>query len=45
MNRERELAKAFVDLSDTYASEFDPLHLFHRPVHACRGCWRWTRQP
>lgn len=37
MNRERELAKAFVDLSDTYASEFDPLHLFHRLVHACQG--------
>ncbi|MFD4259933.1 GAF and ANTAR domain-containing protein [Streptomyces sp. NPDC058534] len=37
MNRERELAKAFVDLSDTYAPEFDPLHLFHRLVHACKG--------
>ncbi|MFD5806869.1 GAF and ANTAR domain-containing protein [Streptomyces sp. NPDC127020] len=36
MNRERELAKAFVDLSDTYAPQFDPLHLFHRLVHACK---------
>ncbi|MES5821305.1 GAF and ANTAR domain-containing protein [Streptomyces sp. RG80] len=37
MNRERQLAKAFVELSDTYAPEFDPLHLFNRLVHACRG--------
>ncbi|MET9762832.1 GAF and ANTAR domain-containing protein [Streptomyces sp. NPDC006372] len=37
MNRERQLAKAFVDLSDTYAPEFDPLHLFNRLVHACKG--------
>ncbi|WAU85992.1 GAF and ANTAR domain-containing protein [Streptomyces sp. Qhu-G9] len=35
MNRERQLAKAFVDLADTYASEFDPLHLFNRLVHTC----------
>ncbi|MGY1503533.1 GAF and ANTAR domain-containing protein [Streptomyces sp. QTS52] len=35
MNRERQLAKAFVDLADTYASEFDPLHLFNRLVRAC----------
>ncbi|MEU9229354.1 hypothetical protein AB0D40_33980 [Streptomyces massasporeus] len=37
MNRERELAKAFVDLSDTYAPDFDPLRLFHQLVHSCRG--------
>ncbi|MEU9474489.1 GAF and ANTAR domain-containing protein [Streptomyces sp. NPDC048191] len=36
MNRERQLAQAFVALSDTYAAEFDPLHLFHRLVHSCR---------
>ncbi|KAA0940481.1 GAF and ANTAR domain-containing protein [Streptomyces apricus] len=36
MNRERELAKAFVDLTDTYAPDFDPLRLFDRLVHACR---------
>ncbi|WP_458244856.1 GAF domain-containing protein [Streptomyces sp. MAI_2237] len=36
MNRERELARAFVALSDTYAAEFDPLSLFHRLVHTCR---------
>ncbi|MFJ9728447.1 GAF domain-containing protein [Streptomyces sp. NPDC101209] len=36
MNRERELAQAFVALSDTYAAEFDPLSLFHRLVHTCR---------
>jgi len=35
MNRERLLAQAFLALSDTYAAEFDPLHLFHRLVHAC----------
>ncbi|MFC8199306.1 GAF and ANTAR domain-containing protein [Streptomyces sp. NPDC057298] len=35
MNRERQLAKAFVALADTYASEFDPLHLFNRLVHTC----------
>ncbi|MER7577115.1 GAF and ANTAR domain-containing protein [Streptomyces sp. NPDC126514] len=37
MNRERRLAQAFVVLADTYAAEFDPLHLFHRLVHACRN--------
>ncbi|GGW67600.1 MULTISPECIES: GAF and ANTAR domain-containing protein [Streptomyces] len=37
MNRERELAQAFVDLADTYASDFDPLVLFSRLVHTCRG--------
>ncbi|MEU3859750.1 GAF and ANTAR domain-containing protein [Streptomyces sp. NPDC028722] len=37
MNRERELATAFVDLADTYAPGFDPLRLFHRLVHTCRG--------
>ncbi|MFD8222928.1 GAF and ANTAR domain-containing protein [Streptomyces massasporeus] len=37
MNRERELAKAFVDLADTYAPDFDPLRLFDRLVHSCRG--------
>ncbi|KAA0920542.1 GAF and ANTAR domain-containing protein [Streptomyces apricus] len=37
MNRERELAKAFVDLTDTYAPDFDPLRLFDRLVHACRA--------
>ncbi|QNP75391.1 GAF and ANTAR domain-containing protein [Streptomyces roseirectus] len=36
MNRERQLAEAFVTLSDTYATEFDPLHLFHHLVHTCR---------
>jgi transcriptional regulator with GAF, ATPase, and Fis domain len=36
MNRERQLAQAFLALSDTYAAEFDPLHLFHSLVHACR---------
>ncbi|MFE3037871.1 GAF and ANTAR domain-containing protein [Streptomyces canus] len=36
MNRERELAKVFVDLADTYAPQFDPLHLFDRLVHSCR---------
>ncbi|MEU6275309.1 GAF and ANTAR domain-containing protein [Streptomyces populi] len=36
MNRERELAKAFVDLADTYAPQFDPLHLFDRLVRSCR---------
>lgn len=36
MNRERELAQAFVALSDTYAAEFDPLQLFHHLVQACR---------
>ncbi|MFB7651560.1 MULTISPECIES: GAF and ANTAR domain-containing protein [unclassified Streptomyces] len=40
MNRERELARAFVDLSDTYAPHFDPLHLFHRLVHACKELLR-----
>ncbi|MFH9707017.1 GAF domain-containing protein [Streptomyces luteogriseus] len=37
MNRERELAKAFVDLADTYAPDFDPLRLFSQLVHSCRG--------
>ncbi|MEU0252444.1 GAF and ANTAR domain-containing protein [Streptomyces sp. NPDC006184] len=37
MNRERELATAFVDLADTYAPGFDPLRLFQRLVHTCRG--------
>ncbi|MFD6173784.1 GAF domain-containing protein [Streptomyces coeruleorubidus] len=36
MNRERRLAQAFVVLADTYAAEFDPLHLFHRLVHTCQ---------
>ncbi len=36
MNRERQLAQAFLALSDTYAAEFDPLHLFHRLVHTCQ---------
>jgi GAF domain-containing protein len=36
MNRERQLAQAFVVLADTYAVGFDPLHLFHCLVHACR---------
>lgn len=36
MNRERQLAQAFLALSDTYAAEFDPLHLFHSLVHACQ---------
>ncbi|MGW7257399.1 GAF and ANTAR domain-containing protein [Streptomyces sp. NPDC054834] len=36
MNREQQLAKAFVDLADTYAPEFDPLHLFACLVSACR---------
>ncbi|WP_416968053.1 GAF domain-containing protein [Streptomyces sp. 4F14] len=36
MNRERQLVRAFVALSDTYAAEFDPLHLFHRLVHTCQ---------
>ncbi|MGV9628043.1 GAF and ANTAR domain-containing protein [Streptomyces sp. NPDC003487] len=37
MNRERELAQAFVDLADTYAAEFDPLRLFDRLVHTCQA--------
>src|SRR4051812_1297801 len=37
MNRERELATAFVGLADTYASDFDPLRLFDRLVHTCRS--------
>ncbi|MET7457750.1 GAF and ANTAR domain-containing protein [Streptomyces sp. NPDC005574] len=37
MNRERELATAFVGLADTYAPDFDPLRLFDRLVHACRS--------
>ncbi|HSX99375.1 MAG TPA: GAF domain-containing protein [Streptomyces sp.] len=37
MNRELQLAQAFVALSDTYASDFDPLRLFHRLVHTCRA--------
>ncbi|MET7689609.1 GAF and ANTAR domain-containing protein [Streptomyces sp. NPDC005483] len=36
MNRERELATAFVGLADTYAPDFDPLRLFDRLVHTCR---------
>ncbi|PWG13467.1 transcriptional regulator [Streptomyces sp. V2] len=36
MNRERQLAQAFVSLSDTYTAEFDPLHLFHQLVDVCR---------
>ncbi|MFJ6087810.1 GAF domain-containing protein [Streptomyces sp. NPDC092369] len=36
MSRERQLAEAFVALSDTYAPQFDPLSLFHRLVHSCR---------
>ncbi|MFG2466062.1 GAF and ANTAR domain-containing protein [Streptomyces canus] len=36
MNRERELATAFVGLADTYAPDFDPLRLFDRLVHSCR---------
>ncbi|MFC8433356.1 GAF and ANTAR domain-containing protein [Streptomyces sp. NPDC057253] len=40
MNRERALAKAFVDLADTYAPQFDPLHLFNRLVHSCRHLLR-----
>ncbi|MGW6486783.1 GAF and ANTAR domain-containing protein [Streptomyces sp. NPDC055056] len=36
MNREQQMAKAFVGLADTYAPEFDPLHLFNTLVHACR---------
>ncbi|MFG2794754.1 GAF domain-containing protein [Streptomyces sp. NPDC048419] len=36
MNRERELAQAFVGLADTYAPDFDPLRLFDRLVHICR---------
>jgi hypothetical protein len=36
MNRERQLAQAFLALSDTYAAEFDPLHLFHRLVITCQ---------
>ena len=37
MNRERELATAFVGLADTYAPDFDPLRLFDRLVHSCRS--------
>jgi transcriptional regulator with GAF, ATPase, and Fis domain len=37
MNRERELAQAFVGLADTYAPDFDPLRLFDRLVRACRS--------
>ncbi|CAL9665132.1 GAF and ANTAR domain-containing protein [Streptomyces sp. enrichment culture] len=40
MNRERELARAFVDMADTYAPQFDPLHLFNRLVHSCRQLLR-----
>ncbi|HEY8982764.1 MAG TPA: GAF and ANTAR domain-containing protein [Streptomyces sp.] len=36
MNRERQLAQAFVSLSDTYARDFDPLRLFHQLAHTCR---------
>ncbi|MBK3575675.1 hypothetical protein JHN63_18010 [Streptomyces sp. MBT65] len=36
MNREREVVKAFVELADTYAPDFDPLHLFDRLVQSCR---------
>ncbi|MFJ8940395.1 GAF and ANTAR domain-containing protein [Streptomyces sp. NPDC102365] len=35
--RERELARTFVDLADTYAPDFDPLRLFDRLVRACRS--------
>ncbi|MEU2421925.1 GAF domain-containing protein [Streptomyces sp. NPDC007851] len=35
MNRERELAKAFIDLADTYAPQFGPLYLFNRLVRSC----------
>jgi GAF domain-containing protein len=37
MNREHGLAKAFIDLADTYAPQFDPLHLFGLLVHRCQG--------
>ncbi|MEW2048978.1 GAF domain-containing protein [Streptomyces sp. NPDC005476] len=37
MNRERELATAFVGLADTYAPDFGPLRLFDRLVHTCRS--------
>ncbi|MEV5232623.1 hypothetical protein [Streptomyces pseudogriseolus] len=37
MNRERELAKAFVDLADTYAPQFDPLYLFTGLVRGCQA--------
>ncbi|MDQ0604629.1 hypothetical protein QF037_008974 [Streptomyces canus] len=36
MNRERGLAKAFIDLADTYAPQFDPLHLFGLLVRRCQ---------
>ncbi|WP_420310364.1 hypothetical protein ACOB87_10850 [Streptomyces sp. YS-B37] len=35
-NRERQLAQPFVVPADTCAVGFDPLHLFHCLVHACR---------
>jgi transcriptional regulator with GAF, ATPase, and Fis domain len=37
MDRERMLARAFVDLTDTCAPGFDPLGLFDRLVRACRA--------
>ncbi|MFD0068864.1 GAF and ANTAR domain-containing protein [Streptomyces sp. NPDC059944] len=36
MNREQQMTRAFVGLADTYAPEFDPLHLFNTLVLACR---------
>ena len=37
MNRERELATAFLGLADTFAPDFDPLRLFDRLVRTCRS--------
>ncbi|WP_406456645.1 hypothetical protein OH768_23535 [Streptomyces sp. NBC_01622] len=36
MNRERQLAQAFVVLADTMPRGSTPLRLFHCLVHACR---------
>ncbi|MFF0204529.1 hypothetical protein [Streptomyces sp. NPDC005017] len=45
MNRERQLAQAFVALSDTYAAEFDPLQLFAYSSTPAWTCWTPTHQP
>jgi len=44
MNRERELAKTFVDLADTCAPQFDPYTSSTGWCTAAGNCWRWTRQ-
>ncbi|WP_314174685.1 GAF domain-containing protein [Streptomyces winkii] len=37
MNREQQVSRAFVALSDTFAAEFDPLSLFQNLVRQCVG--------